>query len=157
MIVYRNIISVFLEYDEKVLLMKRGLHKKIAPGQWSAIAGHVEPEEINHPYKTCLREIKEETNLEKEDIKELNLKYIVFNKLPEEIVVNHIFFGQTNTDKVRSNDEGELFWISKYNIAEKMHIPGIAKLINHYYNNTSREIMLVAVSKEEPFIWWHKL
>ena len=157
MIIYRNIISTFLEYNGKVLLMKRGLHKKIAPGQWSSIAGHVEAEEINNPYEACYREIKEEASLEKEDIDELNLKYIAFNRLPEEIIINHIFFGRTKTDKVSSNNEGDLFWISKDKVAEKMHIPGISKLIRHYYNNPSKEIMLVAVSDEEPFIWWQTL
>ena len=157
MIVYRNIISAFLEYDEKVLLMKRGLHKKIAPGKWSAIAGHIEAEEINKPYTACYREIKEETNLSKEHIEELYLKFIAFNKLPKEIVIDHMFFGKLKTDKVKANDEGELFWIAKSDIGNKMHIPGISKLINRYYQNPSKEIMLVDIFDEEPFFCWHSL
>ncbi len=157
MTVYRNIITVFLEYRGKVLLMKRGLHKEIAPGLWSSIAGHIEPEEINHPYKTCMREIKEETGIREENIEELNLKYIIFNKLDKEIVINHMFFGRVNTNKVVANDEGDLYWVEKERVAEKIHIPAIRVAIEDYYKNPSQDILLAIAKDEEPYIIWHLL
>lgn len=137
--------------------MKRGLHKEIAPGAWSSIAGHMEAEEINHPYKTCIREIEEETGIEEKNIKELDLKYIIFNKLEKETIINHMFFGKLDTNKVIANDEGELYWVLKEKVAEKIHIPAIRVAIEHYYKEPSEDILLAVSKDEEPYILWHPL
>lgn len=41
--------------------MKRAPGRAIAPGVWSCVGGHIEPNELNNPLSTCLREVFEET------------------------------------------------------------------------------------------------
>lgn len=157
MIVYRNITTAFLENGGSVLLMKRGSHKKIAPGYWFGVGGHMEPEEINHPYWACLREIKEETGITKDEIDELDLKYIVFNREDDEVVINHIFFGKINTNHVVANDEGTLRWIPRNQLLDRQLTPVLHEILSYHYNNPSGEILLGIVNEEEPLIWWHPI
>lgn len=147
----------FLEYEDRILLMKRGMHKSIGPGAWSGIAGHIQGVEINHPYDACFREINEEAGLSRQNIDELALKYIIYNKLDEETIVNHIFFGYINTDKVVANDEGDLFWIPKEEVAEKMYVPAVRLACEHYFSTPSDNILISVAKKEEPYILWHPL
>jgi ADP-ribose pyrophosphatase YjhB (NUDIX family) len=37
--------------------MKRSMAKKIAPGKWAPIGGHIEEGEMSAPERACLREI----------------------------------------------------------------------------------------------------
>lgn len=162
---FRNIVMVFLEYEGRILLMKRGLHKAIGPGAWAGIAGHIKGEEINRPYDACYREIQEETGLAKKDIDQLALKYIIYNRLEEETVVNHIFYGRTKTDQVKANDEGELFWIPKDEVAEKMAIPAVRMACENCLTESAEsdgseevgsanEVRLAVAIKEEPYLMW---
>lgn len=154
---YRNVVTVFLEHRGKVLLMKRGLHKEIAPGAWSSIAGHIEGEEINNPFGACLREIEEETGLKPEQVLELRLSYVIFNKLKEEIIINHMFFGRVSTSRVVANDEGELYWVSKEAVAKRMEISAIRVAIEDYYNSPFDGVRVAVVRKEEPYLVWNQL
>lgn len=57
MIRTRLMTNAFLLNGEKMLVMKRSNNKKIAPGLWTGVGGHIEPQEINDPEASCLREI----------------------------------------------------------------------------------------------------
>jgi len=72
----RIMAGAFLVCGDKVLLMKRGLHKEFGAGLWAGVGGHLEMDDIKNPraldlIETCYREIQEETGIEKSDI--LNL------------------------------------------------------------------------------------
>ena len=45
MIKVRTMTAAFLFNKEAVLMLKRSENKKIAPGQWACIGGHVESDE----------------------------------------------------------------------------------------------------------------
>ena len=64
MITLRNGVAAFLQNNGSYLLMKRAENRGIAPGVWSGVGGHIEPNEINDPLAACYREIEEETNFE---------------------------------------------------------------------------------------------
>jgi len=56
--------------------MKRGLHKKMASGFWTGIGGHLEKDDIKDPraidmIETCYREVWEEANIARTEIKNL--------------------------------------------------------------------------------------
>ena len=151
---YRNVIMAFLEYEGRVLLMRRGLHKRIAPGSWSGIAGHIEGEEIWDPSRTCLREIEEETALTPDQIEDLTLAYIIYNRLEEETVVNHLFFARVTSPRVEANDEGELHWIDKDQVPEKMEIPGLRLALKDYYSQPFKQVRLAVARGEKPYLLW---
>ena len=57
----------FVQYDQNILLIKRGPHRRVFPNQFNGIGGHVERDE--DPYSGAQREILEETGLEVTDLR----------------------------------------------------------------------------------------
>lgn len=154
---FRNIVTAFLLNEDKVLMLKRGDHKAIGPGKWFGVGGHIEPEEINDPYTAIYREIREETGLDRYTIENLDLKYIIYNHVGKEIVINHIFFGRTSLTEVTDSDEGTLHWIERSQAVERIEIPAVRKALEHYFSEVRDEILLGVVDGAEPYIWWYPL
>ena len=157
MLYFRNIVTAFLFYEDKVLLMKRGNDRKIAPGYWFGVGGHMEAEEMNNPYKAIYREILEETGIKEEKLKDLNLKYIAYNRDidNDEIIVNHIFFGDITSKDFINSDEGELFWVDKDEVLKKEFHPVFKIILANYFKNKRDEIMLGVIGTDDPYTWWY--
>ena len=84
--------GAFLVCGNKVLLMKRGLHKELGPGLWAGVGGHLDLEDIENPraidlIETCYREVQEETGISRANIFKLQLKYIAVRKDSNEIAL----------------------------------------------------------------------
>lgn len=155
MVMFRNIVTAFLTWNDQMLLIERSKNKKIAPGKWFGVGGHMEPEEINNPYEAIYREIYEETGIDKSKIISLDLKYIIFNRFEEdEIVVNHIFFGEVSAPYVVPNHEGTLHWVDIETAQEKMSHHVISKVLNHYIRDKREEMLLGVIDIEDQHIWW---
>lgn len=71
---YRVSVEIVILHNGKVLLTKRNDAAGIEPGVWSVPAGKVKYEEI--PVAAVHREAKEETNLDIELIRELDVRAI---------------------------------------------------------------------------------
>lgn len=159
MLYFRNIVTAFLFYEDQVLLMKRGDDRKIAPGYWFGVGGHIEAEEINNPYKAIYREILEETGIPENKLSDLSLKYIVYNRDTDldEVVVNHIFFGEIDSKEILDSEEGKLFWVDKEDVLTKEFHPVVETILTNYFKNKKQEIMLGVVGIEDPYTWWYPL
>lgn len=128
----RLMTTAFLFNNEKVLMLKRSADRKIAPGLWTGIGGHLEPEEINDLELSCIREIYEETGIKKEDITELKLKYILLRLKGTEIREQFIYFGTTMKQEIIDTEEGKLHWVNIETI-HSLEMPWIIKsMIEHY-------------------------
>lgn len=101
------------------LMMKRAESRKLAPGMWAPVGGHLKPDELNDPVRACLRETEEETGIRPDQITGLALKYILVRKKEDEIRVHYVFTGETHVTETRQTSEGQLFWIDAEDIAEK--------------------------------------
>jgi len=157
MVKFRNIVTAFLTHKNDILLMKRGSGNPIAPGYWYGVGGHMEPEEINDPYKAICREINEETNIDTDNIEDLKLKYIVYNRNEEEVVINHFFFGGVKSPEIIENDEGTLHWVSRNEILDKTFHPAIKKVLEHSIKNNREDILIGVMECDEPYIWWYPI
>lgn len=159
MLCFRNIVTAFLFYENQVLLMKRAKDKKIAPGYWFGVGGHIESEEINNPYKAVYREILEETGISASQLIDLSLKYIAYNRDNDrdEIIVNHIFFGNLNSKEFIDSDEGKLFWVDKKDALTKDFHPVVKLILDNYFKSKREEILVGVVGSEEPYTWWYPL
>ncbi|HBK85283.1 MAG TPA: hypothetical protein DDZ53_04545, partial [Firmicutes bacterium] len=113
MITLRNGVTAFLHNNGEYLLMKRADNRKIAPGVWSGVGGHMEQSEINDPLTACYREIEEETGISRDKISSLKLLYIITRRSKDEIRQSYIYFGETAQEEVIQTDEGNLFWIAE--------------------------------------------
>ena len=81
MIKLRNMATAYLMSGSEILLMKRAAERKLAPGLWAGVGGHLEPDELNNPMEACLREIYEETGITQEQLTDIKLKYIVVRRM----------------------------------------------------------------------------
>jgi len=61
------VVTCILEYNNKILILKRSDKVRTYKGLWGGVAGYVDKDE--NPYETAVKEIKEEVGIEKDVIK----------------------------------------------------------------------------------------
>jgi 8-oxo-dGTP diphosphatase len=111
----------FITNGDDVLLMKRAETKRIFPGRYNGIGGHIERDE--DPYTSALREIKEETGL---SVGQLTLRGVYNVDAVQEVGITlFIFTGESATREVIEGDEGSLHWVP---IASTGHLPVVEDL-----------------------------
>ena len=144
-----------LGYGGKVLLMERGLHKKLAPGMWFGIGGFIEPHEINSPISACYREIEEETGIEAENIDNLELRYMTIQYSDGAIEIMYYFIGALNhLYDLIDTDEGKLHWVDENDALDlPMSVP--VKTIMKQWLSTPDEtgIMLCVIDSDNNAEW----
>jgi len=134
-------------------MMKRGLHKKLGPGTWAGVGGHMEVNDMKDPralaiVDTCYREVYEETGIERAAIQNLKLRYIAIRKADGEIRMHHHFIGEIETEVALPHcDEGDLHWVDKADIPALPMSPSVGLTLKHWLSNIeSEDIFLVAVN-----------
>jgi len=127
-----NGVAAFLKNDGRYLLMKRAAGKRIAPGLWSGVGGHMEPREMNDPFAACCREIEEETGIVPRDVVSLGLRYVLTRLSKDEIRQSYIFFGETARDDIIQTDEGELCWAPERELLDREYSETFAAMLAHY-------------------------
>ena len=155
----RDMVGAFLIYGDKVLLMHRGLHKKLAPGMWSAIGGHIEQGELNNPLAACYREIEEETGITGDSIINLRLRYISVRNTEDEIRVVYYFFGNTTEEIIlQPCDEGTLHWVDIRDIPTKPMTFSVEEITRHWLANPdSDSVYVCCVNKDNNHSTWGEL
>lgn len=155
----RLMAGAFIINDKDFLMMKRSEKRKLAPGLWAPVGGHVEPDEINNPEAACLREIYEEAGIEACNFERFDLKYILLRRSKDEIRLHHIFIGIVNTKHYEDKtDEGKLCWINEVELLDRPMSFTIRKALEHYleYGRHSEEINVGTISASDniPRINW---
>ena len=150
MITLRNGVAAFLHNNGKYLLMKRAETRSIAPGVWSGVGGHIEPDELNEPLTACYREIKEETGIIHDNIDSLDLLYIITRRSNDEIRQSYIYFGETKQNEITQTDEGDLFWISETKLLNRKYTKTFTAMLEHYTKrNQNDRAVYVGVAEND--------
>ncbi|WP_438444307.1 NUDIX domain-containing protein [Gorillibacterium sp. sgz5001074] len=102
-----------------MLMMKRSPNRTLSPGMWAGVGGHLEPSELGDPRAACLREVEEETGLRPEEIRDLELKYILLRLNGTDLRQQFVYTGRTDRRDVATTEEGELHWIPKEEILNR--------------------------------------
>ena len=132
----RSFAGAFLRYQDEVLLIKRGMHKKISPGLWAGIGGRMEQAEMDSPVRACLREIREETGITAEQIESLHLRYFTLCKLEENLDSIYYFSGVLKEKpELCETPEGELHWIKPEEGTKLQMAPHIKAFYSHWVDN----------------------
>ena len=100
-----NIIVIFNKEMTKTLMCKRT--KEPYKGMYNLVGGKIEKE--NDGLNEAYREMKEETNIQKENIKLIhfmNFEYIKFNKYIE------VYYGVLNNDVMLIEEVNSLEWVN---------------------------------------------
>jgi 8-oxo-dGTP diphosphatase len=103
----------FVCNGDDVLLMKRGAHRRVFPGRYNGVGGHIERDE--DPLSSARREIKEETGLTVENLR-LRAVYNIDAGAATGIVLFVFTCTSANRD-VSDSPEGTLHWIARADIA----------------------------------------
>jgi len=119
-----NIITVFLEHDKKILILKRSQKVKTMKTKWGGISGYIEQEE---PVRRALKEIAEETGLKNESVTFIRIGEpleAVESDDPKITWVVHPFLFRSNTDEIRIDwEHDEYRWINPKEIKNYETVP----------------------------------
>jgi len=119
-----NIVTVFLEHDKKILILKRSQKVKTMKTKWGGISGYIEQEE---PVKRALKEIAEETGLKNKNVTLLRIGEpleAVESGKPEITWIVHPFLFSSNTDQIRIDwEHDEYRWINPKEIENYETVP----------------------------------
>lgn len=97
----------FVTHGDDLLLMKRGPHKKIFPGHYNGLGGHIERNE--DPLQSAIREIKEESGLNVTNVRYRGTTHI--NTGDAVGIMLFIFTAAATSKETNTNGEGELEWV----------------------------------------------
>ena len=130
--------GAFLRWQDEVILMQRSPHKKIAPGLWAGIGGHIEQSEMNSPALACLREIEEETGIVPAQIDSIDLRYFALLK-SEETLHSIYYFSVVLKEKctLRQTSEGTLHWVKLSEGVQLQMSSFMKQFYTHWINNLS--------------------
>ena len=119
-----DIITVFLEHDKKILILKRSQKVKTMKTKWGGISGYIEQEE---PVNRALKEIAEETGLKNESVTLIRIGEpleAVESDDPKITWVVHPFLFRSNTDQIRIDwEHDEYRWINPKEIKNYETVP----------------------------------
>ncbi|HET7148971.1 MAG TPA: NUDIX pyrophosphatase [Candidatus Nitrosopolaris sp.] len=119
-----NIVTVFLEHNKKILILRRSQKAKTMKTKWGAISGYIEQEE---PVERALIEIAEETGLTSERVTLLRIGEpleAIESDVPKITWVVHPFLFSSNTDQIRINwEHDEYRWINPNEIKNLETVP----------------------------------
>ena len=136
--------AIYIFKDDEVLLIHKIKSRFFSTDLWCGIGGHFEKDELNDPETCILRELFEETSLQKSDIADLTLKYITMRKKDEEIRQQYIFFANLlNKNAVLQEcDEGSLHWIKINDLSKLKMSYTNTQCLNHYFQQGHKDNLI---------------
>jgi 8-oxo-dGTP diphosphatase len=146
----RLMAGAFLINEDHVLMLQRNADRKIAPGMWSCVGGHMEPDEIKDPLAACLREVGEEAGIPAGMISGLELRYVTTRNTGEEIRIGFYFFGGIcQRLSLPGCDEGTLHWVPMREMIERPMSFSVKEVVAHCLNHRgSDEVFLCAINRK---------
>lgn len=104
----------FVCSGDDVLLMRRGAHRRVFPGRYNGVGGHIERDE--DPLSSARREIKEETGLAVDDLR-LRAVYNIDAGGATGITL-FVFTCTSASRAVTEGPEGTLHWVARAAIGQ---------------------------------------
>ena len=133
-----DIVTAFIEYKAKILLLKRSQNVKTMKGKWAGVSGYIEKSEP--PVRRALTEIQEETGLAAKNIeflKEGKPLEATDSTRPADIIwVVHPFYFRANTDEIRLDWEHDAYeWVKPAEIGSYDTVPHLKEAFDRVCSN----------------------
>lgn len=136
--VRNDIVTAFIEYQDKILLLRRSQNVKTMKGKWAGVSGYIEKSEP--PVRRALTEIQEETGLAAKNIeflKEGKPLEAADNMRPSDIIwVVHPFYFRANTNEIRLDWEHDTYeWVKPAEIDTYDTVPRLKEAFDRVCSN----------------------
>jgi 8-oxo-dGTP diphosphatase len=129
-----NVVTVLLEHDGKILLLKRSQKARTMKGLWAGISGYIEN---NDALTQALKEIKEETGLSNEKLSLIHVGQpleVVESCNPDIIWIVHPYLFYSNTRLIRIDwEHDEARWINPDEIQSYNIVPKLKETLESVY------------------------
>lgn len=119
-------VLVIVTHGDRVLLIRRGLHKRLWPGLYNAPGGHVERGE--EPYEAACRELSEETGVVPMSLRLRGL-IVAETGLDETGILVFVYQGEADATVLRSGAEGEAQWVARRELGRISLLPDLPMLL----------------------------
>jgi 8-oxo-dGTP diphosphatase len=131
-----NIVTAFIEYDGKVLLLRRSQRVKTMKGKWAGVSGYIEANE--RPLIRALKEIEEETGLTNKNVQILREggPLEAADDMRSDIIVwvVHPFCFRTNNNVVNLDWEHDQYkWVNPDEIENFDTVPRLKEALDRVY------------------------
>jgi 8-oxo-dGTP diphosphatase len=131
-----NIVTAFIEYKGKVLLLRRSQRVKTMKGKWAGVSGYIEAYE--RPLVRALKEIEEETGLTNKSVQVLregSTLEAADNMKPDIITwVVHPFYVRTTNNTVNLDWEHDQYkWVNPKEIENYDTVPKLKEALDRVY------------------------
>ena len=130
----RNMTSIFLCSNNKILLLFRQ-GSKVVNNVWIGSAGgHFEESELNNAKACVLRELNEELSISESMLSDLKLRYITMRCSSGEIRINYFFFAnlEGGTEMELTSKEGILKWFNHDELKDLEMSFAAQHVMDHY-------------------------
>jgi 8-oxo-dGTP pyrophosphatase MutT (NUDIX family) len=142
MTIKNNIVTVFIEYQGKVLLLRRSQKVKSMKGKWAGVSGYIEKQQES--LRQAFKEVHEETGLTNKNIKVLNegKPLEAVDNQPSNVTwVVHPFYFRSNTNAISLDWEHDQYkWISPTEIENYDTVPRLKEALYRVYPNNQSKI-----------------
>jgi 8-oxo-dGTP diphosphatase len=135
-----QVVTCILEHEGKILVLKRSNQVGTYRGLWGGVAGYIE--ELEDPYDTALKEIREEVGVDAEAIElirrvdPLEFSDTYDGKRYDWIVYPFLFHLQAK-ELVRIDWEHEEYrWVHPSEVKKMQIVPGLDDVIRQLLGNT---------------------
>jgi 8-oxo-dGTP diphosphatase len=136
----------FITNGDHILLMKRGEHKRVFPGRYNGIGGHLERDE--DPLTGALREIHEETGL---TVSNMQLRGITNVDAGQSVgILLFTFTATADTWDVIDCEEGSLHWVALGTVNELPLVEDLPLLLPRLYGpDATRDVFFAHLSYDQ--------
>jgi 8-oxo-dGTP diphosphatase len=100
----------FITHGDDILLLKRALHKRVFPGQYNGVGGHIERDE--DPLSGAIREMHEETGLDITNVRFRGMIHVDADAESSGIIV-FVVTAEATSRAFTNSDEGTLAWVPR--------------------------------------------
>ncbi len=120
----------FVTHGEDILLLRRGLHKRIYPGRYNGVGGHIERDE--DPLTGAIRETQEETGLDVVNVRFRGVIHV--DAGAENGIMVFVFTAEATSRQFVDSDEGTLEWVRRDQLESLPLVEDLPALIGHIFD-----------------------
>ncbi len=132
----KHVVTCFLEYGNKILILKRSGKVSTYQGHWAGVSGYMETGDLEQ----ALIEINEETGLDKDDVELLvtgEPLEIIDDSLNRTWIIHVFLFHVKTPEKIVINwENAEAKWIKPEELVTYQTVPGLNEALKRVIKQT---------------------